>query len=150
MIKKILVPTDGSERAEQAADFAIELASGVGASLIILNVVDEISPAYAYEIESGVNLDIAALDEERHNFGMSAVGRIKEKADAAGVANEVKVVEGHPWQEIHAEADRSGADHIVIGSHGRRALASAVLGNVTINIIHASKVPVTVIPEKKE
>lgn len=150
MIRKILVPTDGSERAEQAADFAIELASGIGASLIFLNVVDEITPAYAYEIETGANLNIAELDEERQKYARSAVGRLVEKAKGAGVASEGKVIDGHPWQEILKEADNLGADHIVMGSHGRRALAAAVLGNVTINVIHGSKIPVTVIPEKKE
>lgn len=148
MIRKILVPTDGSERAEQAADFAIELASSIGASLIFLNIIDEIAPAYAYEIESGVSLDITEIDEDRHKFAGSAVGRMVERAKAAGVASEGKVLEGHPWQEILNEAGSSGADHIVIGSHGRRALAAAVLGNVTINVIHGSKVPVTVIPGK--
>ncbi|MFA5810602.1 MAG: universal stress protein [Thermoleophilia bacterium] len=149
MIRNILVPTDGSERAEQAADFAIELASAIGASLFFLNVVDEIAPAYAYEIETGASLNVVELDEERHKFAKSAVGRMVEKAKAAGVASEGKVLEGHPWQEILKAADSSGADHIVIGSHGRRALAAAVLGNVTINVIHGSKIPVTVIPEKK-
>lgn len=147
-MRKILVPTDGSERAEQAADFAIELASAVGASLLFFNVVDEIAPAYAYEIETGASLDIVELDEERRKYAESAVARMVDRAKAAGADTEGKVVEGHPWQEILKEADSSGADHIVMGSHGRRALAAAVLGNVTINVIHGSKIPVTVIPGK--
>lgn len=149
MIKKILVPTDGSERAEQAADFAIELAASLKAELVIVNVIDEIAPAFAYEIETGASLDLAELEDERSKFAAAAVGNLKKKAEAAGVTSQAKVLEGHPWQEILAEAERSGVDHIVIGSHGRRALAAAVLGNVTINVIHGAKVPVTVIPERQ-
>ncbi|MHB0867367.1 MAG: universal stress protein [Thermoleophilia bacterium] len=146
MITKILVPTDGSERAEDAAGFAIELAKGFGATVLFINVVDDVSPAFAYELESGISLDIAEIDNQRRQFAQSAVDRLKEKADAAGVACRTIVADGHPSDAILQAVVTEGADHIVIGSHGRRALAAAVLGNVTFNIIHGAKVPVTVIP----
>jgi nucleotide-binding universal stress UspA family protein len=147
MIKKILVPTDGSERAEIAADFAISLAKGVGATVVFLNVIDEVSPAFAYELESGASLDMAELNEQRTKFGEHAVDRLRQKAEAAGVAAEGKVENGHPWEKILESIDKTGADHVVMGSHGRRALAAAFLGNVTFNVIHGSRVPVTVIPK---
>ena len=146
MITKILVPTDGSERAEDAAGFAIELAKGFGATVLFINVVDEVSPAFAYELDSGISLDIAEIDAQRRIFAQNAVDRLKEKADTAGVASRAIVAEGHPSDAILQAVATEGADHIVIGSHGRRALAAAVLGNVTFNIIHGAKVPVTVIP----
>ncbi|MHB1390548.1 MAG: universal stress protein [Thermoleophilia bacterium] len=146
MITKILVPTDGSERAEDAAGFAIELAKGFGATVLFINIVDDVSPAFAYELESGISLDIAEIDAQRRRFAQNAVDRLKEKADAAGVACKTIVAEGHPSDAILQAVATEGADHIVIGSHGRRALAAAVLGNVTFNIIHSAKVPVTVIP----
>lgn len=146
MIKKILVPTDGSERAELAADFAIALAKATGASLLFLNVIDEVPPAYAYELESGAPIDVTAIDDLRQKYGEESVTRLKDKASAEGITATTSVVEGHPWQEILAQTESQGADHIVIGSHGRRALAAAVLGNVAVNVIHGAKVPVTVIP----
>ena len=146
MIKKILVPTDGSERAEDAAVFAIEMAKGFDAKLIFVNVVDEVSPAFAYELESGASLDMAELDRQRNQFAHNVVDRLKERADAAGLSSEARVVTGHPWEQILTLADEEEIDHIVMGSHGRRALAAAVLGNVTFNVIHGAKVPVTVIP----
>lgn len=145
-MKKILVPTDGSERAEDAAGFAINLAKDVGASILFLYVVDEVAPAYAYELESGVSLDFQELEEQRDKFARAAVDRLKKEADEAGVSSETLVVEGHPSQKILDTATEQSADHIVMGSHGRRALAAAVLGNVTFNVIHGAKVPVTVIP----
>lgn len=146
MIRKILVPTDGSERAEHAGALAIDLAKSTGAELIVINVVDEIAPAFAYELESGAYLDLEAVTNQRRSFGNEAVDRLKDRAEAAGVRTSGIVTEGHPWQEILAQVEATGADHIVIGSHGRRALAAAVLGNVTVNVIHGSKVPVTVVP----
>lgn len=149
MIKKILVPTDGSDRAEHAAELAIDLAKATGAELLFVNVVDEVSPAFAYELEAGAGYDIYQIAEERRKYGEEAVSRLKARAEAAGARAAVSVIEGHPWQEILAEVEKSGADHIVIGSHGRRALAAAVLGNVTVNVIHGAKVPVTVVPWKE-
>ncbi|RJQ45193.1 MAG: universal stress protein [Gaiellales bacterium] len=149
VITRILVPTDGSERAEHAADFAIQLASDTGAELLFINVIDEVAPAFGYELEAGVSLDINEVTEQRRRYGEEAVAGLARKAEAAGAKAATSVIEGHPWQEILAEADRSGADHIVIGSHGRRALAAALLGNVAFNVIHGAKVPVTVIPWKE-
>jgi len=146
MINKILVPTDGSERADRAADFAMALAKATGASLLFLNVIDEVPPAYAFELESGAPIDVLAMDELRRQYGEESVNRLKEKAVADGLTATVSVVEGHPWHEILAQAKKESADHIVIGSHGRRALAAAVLGNVAVNVIHGSTIPVTVIP----
>ena len=150
MITKILVPTDGSERAEDAAGFAIELAKGFGATVLFINVVDDVSPAFAYELERGVILDLCEIAAQRRKCAHNAVDRLKEKAEAAGVTAETVVADGHPSDGILQTAIKEGADHIVIGSHGRRALAAAVLGNVTVNVIHGAKVPVTVIPVREE
>lgn len=149
MIDKILVPTDGSSRAEQAADYAIEMAKKNNASLIFLYVVDETSPAFAFEIESGVTPNVKELADCLKEAGQSFVSKLQERADAAGVQNEARLASGHPSQEILAEADSSAVDHIVMASHGRRALAAAVIGSVTINVIHGAQVPVTVIPVKE-
>lgn len=147
MSNKILVPTDGSERAEKAADYAIGLAKNSGASLIFLYVLDEAAPAYAFEIESGVTPDVVELSDRMKEAASGFVDRLKERADAAGVTAEALVETGHPWKEILAVAERSGADHIVMSSHGRRALAAAVIGSVTVNVLHAARVPVTIVPE---
>lgn len=146
MISKILVPTDGSERAEKAAAFAIDMAKDSKASLEFLYVLDEASPAFAFEIESGVSPDITELANSLKSTAETFVNKLKGQADAAGVSAETSVVDGHPSEEILAEAERSGADHIVMASHGRRGLAAAVIGSVTLNVIHGAGVPVTVVP----
>lgn len=146
MIKKILVPTDGSQRAEDAARYAMDLAGSVGAAVIFLNVVDEVSPAFAYELETGASLDMMEIEEQRKKYAETAVAQLQKMAEKKGLKAKALVKNGHPWEEILAVAEKEKADQIVMGSHGRRALAAAVLGNVTFNVIHGAKVPVTVIP----
>jgi nucleotide-binding universal stress UspA family protein len=56
------------------------------------------------------------------------------------------VTSGHPAEEITREAENSNIDLIVMGSHGRSALAAAFLGSVTYGIIHKeTKIPVLVV-----
>jgi nucleotide-binding universal stress UspA family protein len=56
------------------------------------------------------------------------------------------VTSGHPSEEITKQAEISNADLIVMGSHGRSALAAALFGSVTYSIIHKeTTVPVLVV-----
>ncbi len=48
MFKRILVPLDGSERAEQALPVAARMARGSGGSVILLQVVDVTASSYGY------------------------------------------------------------------------------------------------------
>jgi nucleotide-binding universal stress UspA family protein len=48
MFKRILVPLDGSERAEQALPVAARIARGSGGSVILLQVIDVAAFSYAY------------------------------------------------------------------------------------------------------
>jgi nucleotide-binding universal stress UspA family protein len=70
-----------------------------------------------------------------------AVGDVKAK----GVAVEGILRNGVPWEEINAVAEESKADMIVIGTHGRKGLARALLGSVAENVIRTAKVPVLTI-----
>jgi nucleotide-binding universal stress UspA family protein len=74
------------------------------------------------------------------------VEKLKKMAGDAGVESEGKVIEGHPSEEILNEAESSKVDLIVMSSHGRRALAAAVIGSVSINVLHGAQVPVTIVP----
>ena len=146
MISRILVPTDGSELAEKAAGYAIGLARDNGAAIVFLSVVDEMAPAFAFETETGVNPNFPQLTEQLDKAAHAFTNRLERQAAQAGVKAEAHVTEGHPWEEILAEAERQGCDLIVLGSHGRRGLAAAFLGSVTTNVIHKTKIPVTIIP----
>ncbi|MCL6092772.1 MAG: universal stress protein [Thermoleophilia bacterium] len=147
MISRILVPTDGSELAEKAGAYAISLARDNKASIVFLSVVDELAPAYAFETETGVNPNFPQLTEQLNRAAHAFVTRLETQAAQAGVASVALVTEGHPWEEILAEAERQDCDLIVLGSHGRRGLAAALLGSVTTNVIHKTRIPVTIVPE---
>ncbi len=53
--------------------------------------------------------------------------------------------EGVAWEEINHVADEIDADVIVIGTHGRKGLARALLGSVAENVVRTSRHPVLTI-----
>jgi len=62
----------------------------------------------------------------------------------------VEVVWGDPAEAIAHAAERVGADAICVGSHGRGALARAVLGSVSQALLGRTHRPVLVVPRRPE
>ena len=93
-------------------------------------------------------LHVAKPDDAEPKDAVEARLRALVPAEAAsrGVASEVRVVESNdPAGAIREAADRFGADLVCIGSHGRSALAAAVMGSVTQAVIAHSARPVLVV-----
>jgi universal stress protein A len=147
MISKILVPTDGSKTAQKAARYGVDLAKQLKASVIVLSVVDQRSfighPVPAARTAKHV---IEPIEDYLREAAEGYVGEIKELGDKNGVQSKTVITKGHPVEEIVKEAKKSKADLIVMGSHGRSALAAAVLGSVAYGVMHKdTKIPVLVV-----
>jgi nucleotide-binding universal stress UspA family protein len=125
MFTNILLPTDGSEVAAHAVDAGLELAKQLGAKVTFVTVVrpPQLNPAEA----------------ER------ALATAAARAEAAGVPATGLVRTGNePADEIIAAAAETGADMIVMGSHGRSGIAAVLLGSQTELVTKHAKVPVLV------
>ena len=151
MLKRILMATDGSARAQKAATQAIELAKSCGTELNVISVVDSGSPRSAIDIDPYDIVDedtaiLDKLDEEKKKPEMAFVKRIVEMAADEGLSAGSEVRIGNPAEEILAYAKESSSDVIVIGSHGRGAIASAVMGSVASSIVHKGDLPVLLVP----
>jgi nucleotide-binding universal stress UspA family protein len=147
MISKILVPTDGSKAAQKAARYAIDLAKEIKATIVILCVIDK---------GSFLNQTVPARKAARHvtetledylrEAAQGYAGAIKKLCDQNGAPSKTIITAGHPVEEILKKAQREKADLIIMGSHGKSALAAAVLGSVTYGVIHKeSKIPVLIV-----
>ena len=147
MVSKILVPTDGSKTAEKAVKYAIDLAKQLNASIIFLSVIDA-RPIIAQTIpafDTPVNV-IEPVDDYLREAAKEIAAGIEKLCDKCGVQSETVISTGHPVEEISKAAKKSKADLIVMGSHGRSALAAAVLGSVAYGVVHnETKVPVLIV-----
>jgi nucleotide-binding universal stress UspA family protein len=147
MISNILVPTDGSETARKAIKKTCELAKQTGADIILLSVIDR-SAFIAWSIPSFASpTEVIEPVEDYLRQAAEAYLKEAEKVCKKYRVKSKKIIRsGHPVEEILKEARKSRADLIVIGSHGRSAIKSAVLGSVTFGVIHKdTKFPVLVI-----
>jgi nucleotide-binding universal stress UspA family protein len=147
MISRILVPTDGSKTAQKAARYAVDLAKELKASIIVLSVFDWTSfigsiSAASFAGPEALNPIESSLQEAAKKHAEA----VKRVCDKQGVQSKTVITTGHPVDDIVQEAKRSKADLIVMGSHGRSALAAAVLGSVAYGVIHRDmKTPVLVV-----
>ena len=147
MISKILVPTDGSKSAQKAARYGVDLAKQLHASVIVLSVIDQRTLIGQTVPASQTVLHvIEPIEDYLREAAEQYAGEIKKLCDKNGVQSKTVRTKGHPVDAIVKEAKKSKADLIVMGSHGRSALAAAFLGSVTYGVIHKdTKNPVLVV-----
>jgi nucleotide-binding universal stress UspA family protein len=147
MISKILVPTDGSKTGQKAAKFAVDLAKQLKASIIILSVFDwSSSVAWASSDSLSMPQAMESIESSLKEAAIKHAEAVKKLCDKHGIQSETILTTGHPVEDIVKEAKKSKADLIVMGSHGRSALAAAVLGSVAYGVIHRNiKTPVLVV-----
>ena len=140
-IKRILVPLDFTETSDKAFDFAIEMAERFNATVTAMHAYE--IPVIGFPDGALVaTVDIATRIQEAGRKGLDA-------AVAARSSRNVKIDsvlrEGPAWEEIRALAEEMPADLIVIGTHGRRGIARALLGSVAENVIRTTRIPVLTI-----
>lgn len=148
MISKIFVATDGSETALKASRYAVHLAKQLGASITILSVIDNRSLASYYTVPCEVAPIYIIEPAEKLLRGAAKrdVAQVKKICDKSGVSCRTVVSSGHPVEEIINVAERSGSHLIILGSHGRGALATVFLGSVTYGVIHKeTQIPVLIV-----
>jgi len=140
-INKILFPTDFSDPAENALDYAVFLATSHKADLALLHVVDQFHGQTYYEILSLTPMEIAEkMTKRAHEDLQTLVDRVKESVTATEA-----VGEGKAWVEICKAAEEEKADIIVIGSHGRTGLSHILIGSTAETVVRHSSCPVLVV-----
>jgi len=138
---KILVATDFSEPSREALNWAADLATALQASVVV---------AHVFDIPMVGLLDASILVDATTAARLSDAAQSALDADVAHVRARGAEVEGLLRQgdardEIPALASSLGAQLIVVGSHGRRGVARALIGSVAERILRTSVVPVAVI-----
>jgi nucleotide-binding universal stress UspA family protein/CheY-like chemotaxis protein len=140
LAKKILVATDFSEGSDEALDRAIETAKVSGAEIEVLHVIElaEEFPFGTTYFDADYGVLYASVDRE--------LARRADRARAAGLRCETKIIEGTATTDIIQRAQRIGADLVVVGTHGRTGLAHIVLGSVAERVVRRASCPVLTVP----
>ena len=151
-IKKILVPTDGSDGAKHASEYAGVLARALNAKITVLAVNDDKVLALTAMIPGSV-LEGGAIPavtvQEIKNATEKKVREqaLAEAVQAVGEDTKLEVVQlwGHTGETICNFAEENDFDLIVIGSRGLSTFGRVFLGSVSSQIVHHANCPVTVV-----
>lgn len=142
--KRILVPVDFSPSANQAVQFATDLARRYDAALDLVYVYQSV----AYALPEGYVLITPDQLNEVLRVFEKQLAAAKQEAQKAGVANvETALLQGYPINEILRRAEDRQAELIVMGTHGRSGIKRLVLGSVAENVLRGSGCPVLVVRE---
>ena len=142
MYKRILVPTDGSERSVKAVEGAARFAKPIGATLVVMTVVEPYSYTNLAEYRPE---PIEQYDERVTAEAEERLADAKEIADRIGVENRTVMTKSFsPAEAIIEQAEKNGCDLIVMASHGRKGIAAVLLGSETQKVLTHSHFPVMV------
>jgi len=149
MYDTILVPLDGSKRAEKILPHIEELAQRYNAKAVFLQVVHPFmtlaGPGGA-AYSALADLALEQRTEEAEAYLDSLVAEFREK-DIEALA---RVVNGPVVGEILDAADREGADLIAMASHGRTGVSRVFYGSVAAGVLHSVDRPLLLIRSRDD
>lgn len=145
-MKTILVPIDLSTATESVCAAASSLAKDLGATLVLLHIVQPpvITSDYGIPME---NLEeLVSVSEKAAAKQLQAM---KEKFETPSMSVELNQLVGAPVPLILEEARARKVDYIVMGSHGHTAFYDLLVGTTTHGIMKAAPCPVMIVPYRR-
>lgn len=147
MFQRILVPLDGSERAESALSVAVRLARASNGSIVLLRAIMtsfEYMPAVATAQQISITQTVADSDLEEAERYLAQLTVMEALED---IPTETVVLFGSTAPTILSVAYAYNADLIVLCSHGYTGMKRWVMGSVAEKVVHHSSIPVLVLRE---
>jgi nucleotide-binding universal stress UspA family protein len=132
-LQHILVCHDFSETADPALAYAVSIAEKFRARITILHAYER--PAYSFPESLVEDFDFETKIDRAARKALDAVAA---RARRGGIEIAVKLRMGTPWKEIVAAAEESRVDLVVMGTHGRRGVARALLGSVAEKVVRCA------------
>ena len=142
MYRKILVPLDGSKRAEKILPHVEELARRYKAKVIFLQVIENKvvpTPEGAFISLTDQDFEQAIKQAETHLAGIK--GEFREK----NIECQTRVTFGPVVEGIISMAAQEGVDLIALASHGRGGLSRVFYGSVAAGLLHRVDRPLLII-----
>ena len=139
-VKKILVPTDGSDYSMRAAEYAIGIAKMFSAQILVVYVIDEV---VINQISKATERD--NVEQELKEAGQRYVNYVLGLAEKEGVKSSSMLAKGRPYEQIVHLVRQSNIDLIVMGTYGLRSAERVLIGSVAERVIEYAPCPVLVI-----
>ena len=144
MYKKILVPLDGSARANVAAEHAIDMARTMKAEVMFMHVIPALPP-YVNAYSDKLGGAYQQIHDELEATGKEIMENAKRDYEGSGVSTEIRVIWGNPAMEICREAKEGRFDLIVMGSRGLGEIKGYLMGSVSNRVVRHASCPVLIV-----
>jgi nucleotide-binding universal stress UspA family protein len=151
-LKRILVPTDFSEPAQEAFQTAVELAQQFSAQLLMVHIVPPVPVPYQPLVSPTPAFDITSYLQELVKISKDTLQNYVIEHVPEGVPATISVAAGDPAYEILRLAKELESDIIVIATHGHGGWRHFLFGSVAEKVVRQAPCPVLVVhapPEAK-
>jgi nucleotide-binding universal stress UspA family protein len=144
MYKRILLPLDGSDVAEQAMPHAVTQAQLCGAELILLRVLEPF-----IHVRGLSAADLARIREQSEEWASEYLDVVAKPLQEEGVTVLKAMTEGRPHAVILQYAEEHDVDLIVLCSRGRSGVSRWLMGSVADRVVRGATVPVLLVRTQK-
>jgi nucleotide-binding universal stress UspA family protein len=141
LVKKILVPLDGSHLGEAAVPYAETLAMALGAELILFHIIEPMPMLTGYESFSVPAQESESVKADSTTYLENVAKSAKDK----GLIVSTLVDFGSPADNIIDYAKAHSIDLIAMSTRGRTGIRRWAFGSVTDKVLHAGDTPVMVV-----
>ena len=141
MYKTILVPLDGSERAEAILPHVEGLAQFGKSTLIFMQVMEDVSIDFGGEYALRTDEDYETIEKLAEDY----LNHLRDQFFKKDIDAKILVTQGPIVEAIIRAAERENADLIAIASHGRTGLPRVFYGSVAAGILHRVNRPLLLI-----
>ncbi len=141
-MNKILLPTDFSDNAYRAAEYALLLFQGTNTSFYLLN---------SYEMpQAGASMlismeDILKKNSEEELFQLEHA--LREEYNTPNLQLQTLSIYGDPVYAITKVTDEHSIDMVVMGTKGASGLKEKIIGSNSAHVVKKSSCPVLLVPE---
>lgn len=146
MLKRILVPLDGSPLAERALTVAHRLAERAGGTLLVIRVPVPVPMTLRSHPFSGPEV---LWPQQAHDRGRweaeEYLAQVAQQLAGSSVPLRTEIIGGDPASVITAVAEQQRTDLIAMSTHGRSGFSRWILGSVAEKVLRSASCPVLVV-----
>jgi nucleotide-binding universal stress UspA family protein len=146
IVRKVLVPLDGSPIAEQVLPHAEAVARTLGSDLLLFHVFEPMRKYAGGLVYRALPDEVVNEENDRRKqAGLSYLDEISKKFKAPEILVSIEVTRGSPAEQILDYAETHGTDLIAMSTHGRSGIGRWVFGSVTDKVLHSGDTAVLVV-----
>jgi nucleotide-binding universal stress UspA family protein len=147
MYRKVLVPLDGSERAEAILPHVVNLAQRYQAEVLLFNVVELPQTRFSDPVDAQL---LYQEFDRRVQVAQAYLDNLRRQFNEQGIRARVIVTDGPVVDAIVNTAREKEIDLIALASHGRTGLARFFYGSVALGVLHRADRPLLLIRSQDE